>query len=616
MSIRVLLVFAICFNLFAAPLSDISRISRAPASANGVCARLIAELADNDLPLPQRSFPTKRIVNKLKNGQSLSRAEAQELISTLEGYADDIRNIKVKLQEIDDLIAEIGFKNLSGKVKKYYRANKKLVESVASIEDLERTIETFKRSGVQFSDETITEADLRFLLMANHKSILNQAGSFVKNNLFTFSPFIILPFSIMTGGAIDVAFYASLKLAAGIQGVDWGLERILQHAPKLVSKESMVLLTAATTNLPELGASQASALVSKDVIGDVGSTPLGSNWVNLSLLGVAFGSTLKTHAVDSGLIHPMQRMTMGTYWSSLRTFDYAAMRNSIRDGVGWMTSALIFQSTIRSFLRNGNPIPAAIWMMVNIPLLYRYFTRQARAQSREIVELIREIPAPNYVTARASLESNFDNEVHVLQNKIMGVMDEIESIRNANRSNTRLLKQKIRKLQKTIAEDPEYQNQLAQMIESMPKAELGDLLTALKLTPEDIRAYGEGKEGITQAIVWITAGASAIVLSSLLLDSGVSDLPEAIEGMEKSFAGFVLMAFFSSIGELLATKKLFLDGNPGGAAQNIADSNALNIMIAQMAMASSYFANGFDFKYTEGEEVEEEVKEEASVESN
>ena len=55
----------------------------------------------------------------------------------------------------------------------------------------------------------------------------------------------------------------------------------------------------------------------------------------------------------------------------------------------------------------------------------------------------------------------------------------------------------------------------------------------------------------------IISGFAAIIAFSILLDSGVSDLTEAIPGMDKSAGGFFILSFFSSLGEFLVTKYSF-----------------------------------------------------------
>ena len=88
----------------------------------------------------------------------------------------------------------------------------------------------------------------------------------------------------------------------------------------------------------------------------------------------------------------------------------------------------------------------------------------------------------------------------------------------------------------------------------------------------------------------ITIGFAAIIGFSVLLDMGVSDLTEAIPGVWiNPRGGFFILSFFSSLGEFLTSKKLFSARDYSGGAQNITYSNAINLMLAKMAMATSFF---------------------------
>ena len=98
---------------------------------------------------------------------------------------------------------------------------------------------------------------------------------------------------------------------------------------------------------------------------------------------------------------------------------------------------------------------------------------------------------------------------------------------------------------------------------------------------------------------------------SVLLDNGISELPEAIPGMDKSASGFFIMSFFSSLGEFLVTKNFFASGNFVAGAENIAFSNAINIGLAKMAMATSYFKHSF-FKEELGPETAEGASQDQS----
>ena len=135
--------------------------------------------------------------------------------------------------------------------------------------------------------------------------------------------------------------------------------------------------------------------------------------------------------------------------------------------------------------------------------------------------------------------------------------------------------------------DVNFRNEVERTLHTLDSKELTALL---KMGGIDFKtASTMTKKEMTVAISSIIFGIAGVILLSSVLDSGVDDLTEAFPGMGKSTAGFFILSFFSSLPELMGTQKLFGKLDFSGGMQNIADSNALNLILAKMAMTMAYF---------------------------
>ena len=142
---------------------------------------------------------------------------------------------------------------------------------------------------------------------------------------------------------------------------------------------------AATTNLAELGASQMSAVVG-DPTSEVGSTPLGSNPMNLLLLGLAMVVAFKRVAIVKKVMRPTQRLTPKRMVKTIQAIDWRGMRKHLTAGGIFATSAITFQTLVKPAMEVSNFLPLGGWLALNIPILGRYFKKTIFNGKEELLE--------------------------------------------------------------------------------------------------------------------------------------------------------------------------------------------------------------------------------------
>ena len=152
-----------------------------------------------------------------------------------------------------------------------------------------------------------------------------------------------------------------------------------------------------------------------------------------------------------------------------------------------------------------------------------------------------------------------------------------------------LVIEKLSEIQETIEDSPEFQ---AHVHELLKRADMKDLQVLFKT--------GKIKTGEDEPIdkvraARLIAGVGGISFLSWRMDKAISLMPTAIPGLSKGAAGFFIMSFFSSAGEFLVSKKYMERGADEDAGKNITDSNAINIGLAQAAMATSAARSGMAF---------------------
>lgn len=414
----------------------------------------------------------------------------------------------------------------------------------------------------------------------------------VVSNFFTVAPLILVPIaSVALDGGLTAGIMAGLKLSAGIKGLDWALDLFMDNMTRVVSAQKLILLTAATTNIPELGASQVSAVIG-DPLAEVASTPLGSNPANFLLAGFALFTSLRAQAVTKGIIRSHERFGPNAIWKTLKGIDRKAMRKHLGIAGIFAIDALIFQYMVKPAMQQGNMLPLIGWLTVNIPMLFKYF-RKGAVETQ--IEMGKNIIGFQEGGAKrvADLMKRSSFEFEETGKSLLAIADEAKKLQVSKKG--RINPKKVEKLFKEFKENIEKSPTMRMEIErAMHFIDDKDLYVFLKMgniSDGEIKKLTKAEK--IDIVKGIALGFAAIIGFSILLDMGVSDLTEAIPGMDKSAGGFFILSFFSSLGEFLTSKKLFSMGDYAGGAQNIAYSNAINLTLAKMALATSFFKNQF-----------------------
>jgi len=410
---------------------------------------------------------------------------------------------------------------------------------------------------------------------------------FVKENWFNLTPFLLLPTSILVGGDVGLATRASLELSAGLYALDRTLDQIIETAEEVLPPQYLVALVAGTTNLAELGASQAAAF-SGDPLSEVAATPIGSNPTNLYLTGFALLGALKARAINEGIIKEGEQLNLRVVRDTLTSIDWKKVKKEFGLAGLFALDALIFQFFVRPNVKKGDFVPLGGWLMLNIPLLVEYFRRGLFTKKAKINNAIENIGRQHIEKVREEIlmeEHTYEKGVTPLLN----LLSLIELYKETEEAERREVLEELEKmlddLKSQIENDPDFQKAFSKL---MSKAEMKDIRAFLEVTKIK---FSEKRKVSMQKIVKLIGGIGAVAGISTFLDSGVTHMAEALPNFSKGAAGFFIMSFLSSIGEFLTTKKFFEKGKDRDAMRNMADSNALNIGLAKAAMASSTVKN-------------------------
>jgi len=434
-----------------------------------------------------------------------------------------------------------------------------------------------------FNEEQL-EALLRFFPLDPTKG--QKVRAQIISNFFTVAPLILVPLaSVAFDGGLTAGLLAGLKLSAGMKGLDIALDLFMNNMTKVVSPQKLVLLTAATTNVPELGASQVSAVIG-DPLAEVASTPLGSNPANFLLAGFALFTSLKSQAVTKGIIRSHEKFGPKAIWKTIKSIDRVALRKHLGIAGIFAIDALAFQYIVKPSLEKGNVLPLAAWMTVNIPLLFRYFTKGAREAQLEMGKSIANFKENGAKQIESLLLQN-KFEFEETSKELLATVASLKKIKAKRKIKPSEVEKHFKKLKTKFENSETFRLEIERAMHFIDNKDLYVFLKMGGLTDDAVKKLSK-KEKI-KIVSGIVAGFAAIIGFSVLLDDGVSDLSEAIPGMDKSAGGFFILSFFSSLGEFLVTKKFFSVGNYNAGAENIAYSNAINMMLAKMALATSFF---------------------------
>jgi len=432
--------------------------------------------------------------------------------------------------------------------------------------------------------EKIKQINLKELSLKAAKGI----QKYLSENWANFSTLALIPLSALTGGDVSVAARASVELSAGIIALDKVLDVIMSNAEEVIPPQYFVALMAATTNLAEAGASQASAIVG-DPISEVGATPIGSNPTNVYLTGFALASAIKERALKEGYIKEGEKMTFSAIKKTLRGIDWKSVKKELGLSGLMALDAIIFQYYVRPQMKKGNFLPLAAWTAINVPLLFEYFKKTTFSKNAKIDSVVRNIDSSSLEKMRQEIIEN--PEIYGEEGPLKAILEAVEQIKTSEekkkkekkQEGKKILQEKVKELQEVISQDPQFKEKVEEFLQ---KADIKDLKALLQIAGLKL----EKKKDIDKKkILKIIAGVASVAAISSLLDRGVTDISYALPYLSKGAAGFFFMSFFSSLGEFITTKKFFQRGRDKEAVKNISDSNALNIGLAKAAMLTSLF---------------------------
>ncbi len=137
----------------------------------------------------------------------------------------------------------------------------------------------------------------------------------------------------------------------------------------------------------------------------------------------------------------------------------------------------------------------------------------------------------------------------------------------------------LKKIRAQIDEGGEFRTQLEEILHSKDGFPLLFII-------EGTQTYEAVKRAKIKKILLCMGAAAAI---SYMMDMHLENLEEAVPSLDKTGAGYYVMAPLSSAGELMVSLKAFRQRRDEEAAKNMTDSNALNNLIAKLVVTSRTF---------------------------
>ncbi|NQT50272.1 hypothetical protein HQ571_06280 [Candidatus Kuenenbacteria bacterium] len=352
------------------------------------------------------------------------------------------------------------------------------VEVVGELSGAPVTIETITQAQAKIAEvrenlEKIKAMDLKSLSASAAEGI----KVFVKENMLSLTPLLLGPIAILTGGSVGLAVRASVELTAGMYALDKVLDKLMESAEEIIPPQYLVALVAGTTNLAEMGASQASAF-SGDPISEVGSTPLGSNPTNLYLTVFALISAMKQRAVTEGIVQPGEKLGIKAIKQVLQSLDLKNIKKQGGTAALFALDAMLFQFYVRPQMKKGDFIPFAAWSAINAPIMFEYFRRTTFSKKTQLGNYAERI-GENQIE---QLKEGFD-ENQTGASPIFELLETINLYQNTEDKKERKvlmdkLHQAVEVLRSQIEEDGDYRRQLQ---DSVSSAAMGDLQKFLKM---------------------------------------------------------------------------------------------------------------------------------------
>jgi hypothetical protein len=506
--------------------------------------------------------------------KDLSRKQAKE-ISELEANQVEFP----PFEQVEKLQAELGNGNLADILR----------QSDMSMEDFEKLME---------------------YLPLENDPYWYRGLNLLKSNSLVLAPTFLLPLAaIAFDGGLTLALMSGLKLSAGIKGMEISLDWILDNSAKLVDRKTQAFIIALSGNLVEAGSSFYPAAVKNVPVEDAGAIPLGSNPMNFALMGAALVGSVKKIAKDKGILKRGKMMTPMVFLKTLRSLDYKAIKGESMWALLMVTNALTFQYFVRPAMMKGNYLPFIGWMATSFPMMGWYFAKDIISNRKAFTNAVHGFDEESLKKLSQTLKHN-DSDFKQTKAEFKTLTEGLIQAKDDGELGKAKVKEALKDLQGQMRKSKSVQKEVARVVHQLNDKEVSMLLEMGGVSLE--RAATMTKEQKLKAITMVVTGMAAVGALSILLDSGVEDMAESFPGMGKTSAGFFVMSFFSSLPELMGTMKFFQGAGASGqagtdnfksGAQNISDSNALNLGIAKMAMGIAYMRSLFS-----NEQITEEVE--------
>lgn len=588
------LTFFFCYAIFffavqAYLFVNSSRVSRVPASESlegASCLDLGSQLAlDEEVMTPLR---LEKVIGKIVDGKEgnahqvkFFQIQSQKILDEME--LDHQR--MVELRNKNEQLTRPEKKELAEITNRIHESIplddwKEIVEEL-QVRDLGSVMDDFQLdpddvvATFQYIDLPKDPLKTRFLNM-------------LWKEKFTLSPAILLPLAAVAfDGGLTAAIFGGIKLSAGIKGMDLALDKIIDNADKILTPNQMAFTVAASGNLVELGSSLYPAIAKDVLVADAGAIPLGSNIANPILGVAAFISVVRNVARHQGILKRGQKMTPRLFLRTVKD-AWPIVRKESMYALSFMTSAVLFQTVVRPQMMAGNYLPLAGWLTVNVPAMVWYFGRGIIQSKRAFKETITEFSEEGIESVRRQLEFH-PEEYARSKEKFNELLDKLATAKASagGRLSRKDVKNHLLAIQTEMANSENFKAEVEGMLHTLKDSELETLFRIAGVTATEGATMSRSEK--LKAVTWIIAGMSAVLAMSVVLDSGVEDMAEAWPDLGKTWLGFFVMSFFSSLPELMGTQKLLSVGNTQGGAQNISDSNALNLIIAKISMGAAYF---------------------------
>ena len=352
------------------------------------------------------------------------------------------------------------------------------VEAVGELSGAPVTIETLTQAQEKITEvrealEKLKELDLKNLSASAAEGV----KTFIKENMLTLTPLLLGPLAVLTGGSAGLAIKASVELTAGMYALDKVLDKLMESAEEIIPPQYLVALVAGTTNLAEMGASQASAFAG-DPISEVGATPLGSNPTNLYLTGFALASAMKQRAVQEGIIEQGEKLGLKGVKEVLKTLDLKNIKKQGGTAALFAIDAMIFQFYVRPQMKKGDFVPFTAWTVINAPIMFEYFRRTTFSKKAQLGNYAESIGESQLEQLRTEFDEQQQGASPIFE--MLEVINLYQSTEDKKERKALMgkLHKAVEVLRSKIEEDGDLRRQLES---SVSGAAMGDLQKFIKM---------------------------------------------------------------------------------------------------------------------------------------